>query len=81
MRFLRNTHVNGVFRKELEDKRANPPLVLHMLSSDTPSTFDELCQLVWQYECDNHEISSSLANQLAFQLVRLLEHDMAKVVP
>lgn len=80
MRFLRNTHVNGVFREELEDVKDSPPLVLHMLSPDEPLTFDKICVEHWKYERD-HALDLTMAASIAYGLVVLLEVDMAKVVP
>lgn len=81
MRFLRNTHVDGVFRKELKDKVENPPLVLHMLSPSAPMTFDEVCAAQWRYERQEDGMPSSLANEISFGLVKLIEDDCVKVVP
>lgn len=80
-RFVRTTHDHNemrVYNGAAQHAWQECGFVVHMLESDKPCTFEELCDGVWKYNNDFGEVLMDKSS-IAYQLVIALEHGFAGV--
>jgi hypothetical protein len=82
MKFVRSTHINGEFRKELADAQTPNEygFVMHMLHPERAMTFDEVVCECQKYNADNDESLITEA-EVALELIRCVEATCARVIP
>lgn len=83
IKFLRNTHLNGKYRQELDRYKYIQPSIsglgVHALDSNNPKTLDEFIDFHIKYAKDFNEQSPEISD-LLIDLSILIDYDFVKIV-